>query len=76
MKFLFFISILFCCSNVYGQNKDSLDIMEQNRFFNEAFFKNIKGLTLPELTAKDLNGITFNGKIVRNGQVTFLSFWS
>ena len=76
MKFLFFISILFCCSNVYGQNKDSLDIMEQNRFFNEAFFKNIKGLTLPEFTAKDLNGITFNGKTLRSGQVTFLSFWS
>lgn len=76
MKILLLIPFILFCTSIYCQEKDSLNDMEQRRLFNEAFFKNIKGFPLPEFSAKDLRDTTYNGKTVRCGQVTFLSFWS
>jgi thiol-disulfide isomerase/thioredoxin len=50
--------------------------MEESRLSNEAFGGITTGKTLPDFTAKDLNGMTYTGSIVRNKKVTFLDFWS
>lgn len=75
MKNIFLSLILFGFINVHGQLNDSLEKMERQRQFNESFFGNMPSIVLPDFTAKDLNGIIYSGNSVRNGKVTFISFW-
>ncbi len=75
MKKFFFFPFLLACFTAYGQNKDSLNEMEQRRVLNESFFKNITGESLPDFTAKNLSGISYSANKLKNGKVTFLSFW-
>lgn len=72
-----FLSLtLFVFINGNSQINDSLLAkMEKRRLDEEAFAGKLTGKVVPDFTAKDLNGTTYTGGIVRDGKITFLNFW-